>query len=214
MGSLLGILTPASLAVFIISGHVIGFTAPLMHSLALGLGMMAVAGLVGKLRLGRATVLDYGQILFLLLAWAGLWTTAPGAPRFVLAHPESGLFACLLVSTLLPLVLGREPFTSVRSRSRAPQKAWDTPQFQAINRRMSWLWVGIFAASLASTLVPWRFPALDGPVGRPIFRLVLPLALLLGAGWPMNRRYPDRYLRRRGLPTWSEQARPKISPFT
>jgi hypothetical protein len=206
LANLLAILTPASAATFIICGHLWGFTAGYMHSLVLGLALLAFCGLVGNQRLGRATTLDYGLLLFLLLAWAGLWTTAPGAPRIVLANPEVGLWACLFLSALLPLLLGRQPFTTPHTQRRAPHQTWNTAAFKAINRHLSWAWTCLFAACLASSLLPWRLAPLDSPAGRAVCQLGLPLALVLGVGLSLNRIYPGRYLRRHGLPTWQEPA--------
>lgn len=80
------------------------------------------------------------------------------------------------------------------ARKYAPESVWRNPVFIEINRIMTWVWSAIFLCCTLLSLYPSLWT-----------RAVLPLAMLLGFGLPFNLRFPDRYLKKVGLPPLAQQ---------
>jgi len=89
-----------------------------------------------------------------------------------------------------------DPFTYHYAKKYSPKAVWENPVFVRINLIMTYTWSGIFAACILLSLYP-----------SILTRVLIPLALILGFGLPFNLRYPDHYLRKRGLPTLADQRR-------
>ncbi len=85
-----------------------------------------------------------------------------------------------------------------------PEKALPKPSgkriiFRTINRHLTWAWAAIFALSAFVTVIPRLFSPAGGPLAGLLFTVVLPAALMVGIGIPMNRMYPRYYQRKKGL---------------
>ncbi len=112
-----------------------------------------------------------------------------GVSEIVAGHSIAILYFVLCLMASVPQLLGREPFSAAIARLRQPEELWKTPEFHAINLRISFFFAGIFLLSSISAF--WGREA-------PVFSIAIPLTLLFGAGLPFARLYPGRYLRRRG----------------
>ncbi|MGD2124948.1 MAG: SCP2 sterol-binding domain-containing protein [Desulfobacteraceae bacterium] len=114
--------------------------------------------------------------------------------QFFAKYAVTGIYACLFSAAFFPPLLGMDPFTYHYAKKYTPEDAWENPIFVKINIIMTYVWAGLFAVCLLSSLYPSVFT-----------RALIPLALILGVGLPFNFRFPDFYLRRLGLPTLAEQ---------
>jgi hypothetical protein len=103
-------------------------------------------------------------------------------------YPVTGIYICLFAAAFLPPVLGFAPFTEHYARKYAPRDLWENPVFIAINRIMTYTWAGIFGVCILLSLYP-----------SVITRAIVPLTLIIGVGFPFNKRFPDYYLKRLGL---------------
>lgn len=78
-----------------------------------------------------------------------------------------------------------DPFTAPYARERVPEEFWDTPEFRAINRRLTLMWGGIFAVLSASHVVAG---AIDTGAANVVFNWVIPIILIVQG---INRSRPD-----------------------
>jgi len=106
----------------------------------------------------------------------------------------TGIYACLFASAFFPPLFGKPPFIEHYARKFAPEAVWGNPIFSRIIRIMAFVWAAVFGISMLLSLYP-----------SVLTRVLLPLALILGFGVPFNLRFPDRYLRKLGLPSLAEQ---------
>ena len=134
------------------------------------------------------TVCAYFFALFVSLA---LWPETSGT--ILSEYAVTGIYICLFSAAFFPTILGFAPFTSHYAKKRAPKQVWGSSIFVAINRIMTFVWAGIFATCIALSLYP-----------SVITRALIPIGLILGVGLPFNRRFPDYYLKRLGLPPLAE----------
>jgi hypothetical protein len=108
-------------------------------------------------------------------------------------YAVSGIFLSLFLASFLPPVLGMEPFTYHFARKTAPPEVWQAPLFIRINTIMTYAWAGLFASCTLLSLYP-----------SVITRAVIPLSMIVFLGVPFNLKFPDFYLKKKGLPTRRE----------
>ena len=160
----------------------------LMHigSVVAGLWAAFVVALAivvhGWVRRRSTKILEVGNlVLFATLALFTMvthWEWTLMAVRLV-AH--TGLLILILTS----LALGR-PVTVQYARERVPQQYWDTPQFLAVNRTITWVWAAAFAVMVASHAAAVVMP--DMPVGIDV---VITVSALVGA-YKFSTWYSER----------------------
>lgn len=170
---------------------------PWLELLSLGSLPLLALALAWLARRGNCSPIDLALAAYAPLWALGLWLW-PGLGRLLLRYPGASLQALLLATATLPQLLGRPPFTTHFARQRAPRAVWNSDAFRSINLHLAWAWAAIFALSGIASLVP-LWAGLEGWRAW-LFTLGIPLLLVLGAGVPLTKRYPDYYLRRRGLP--------------
>ncbi|RJR39546.1 MAG: hypothetical protein C4576_21620 [Desulfobacteraceae bacterium] len=179
-------------------------TGPSIGSLtivALLMFLFCASVIVFALRRERPTYFDwtvgsyFGLISLSLLAWP------VQSGRILSNFSVTGVYLCLFVAAFFPPLLGMDPFTYHYAKKSTPRMFWENSIFIRINRIMTYSWAGIFAVSTALSLYP-----------SVITRAVIPLALILGFGFPFNILFPDFYLKRLGLPTLREMRRMGSEP--
>jgi putative sterol carrier protein len=145
-------------------------------------------------RWDKPSYFDWAVGAYFLLASVSLaiWPEATG--RIFARYSVTGIFLCLFVAALFPPLVGMDPFTYHYAKKYIPKEVWGNPIFFTINRIMTFAWAGTFAVCVAFSLYPSVFT-----------RAVIPVALILGFGLPLNLRFPNYYLRRLGLPSLAEQ---------
>jgi hypothetical protein len=68
------------------------------------------------------------------------------------------------------------PFTEEYARERVPQQFWNSPQFKAVNRRLTALWGAIFLVMTASHVIAGEA---DKRGTNIVFNWVIPIALVV-----------------------------------
>lgn len=195
-----------ALAAFLGLGQAWGFDPGRLRPLTLGLVLALIPLMVHLGRRGLASPIHLTMAGFLGLAGLA-FALAPQAAAGLGPWWLVVFYALLTLMASLPQLLGRPPFTVFFARQTTPRAVWATDVFRVINRHMSGAWAGLFALSALAASLPLWLPDLAGPLGEALCRYLLPAALMLGLGLPLNRRYPAWYQRRLGL-TPAEAAPP------
>lgn len=142
----------------------------------------------------KPTYFDWAVAGYFLFASSFFIALPDAAAQFFSRFAITGVYSVLMFTALVPLLVGKEPFTMHYARKYAPESVWRNPVFIEINRIMTWVWSGVFFICALLSVYPsfWT-------------RAIFPLVLILGFGVPFNLRFPDRYLRKIGLPSLPEQ---------
>ncbi|MBI4773528.1 MAG: NAD(P)H-dependent oxidoreductase [Deltaproteobacteria bacterium] len=136
----------------------------------------------------RVTHLDFGVALFFAVGAALALSGSAYHLTFLFDRFTTFLYLSLFLMLFLPLVFGAEPFTSVFAKRSTPEAFWNTDLFRSINRLMTLVWSGLFAAAMFITLIPGIWT-----------QILAPGVLLLAVGVPFTKAFPDAYLRSKGL---------------
>jgi hypothetical protein len=164
---------------------------------ALRVGLVATSIYVVIAR-GRGELKQFDVGLWIMFAVGVVGTITDGPVLALFQHYSPAVVpATLGLTALVPLLLGREPFTVHFARDITPAWQMRTPEFAAINRVATGYWALLFfvAATLAaSTPLDWHFTAL------------YPNLLIVLAGLPAALWLPPLYLKLfpPGLPTQIE----------
>jgi len=142
---------------------------------------------------------EQGYLLYAAVNVGGFWFLPGTVGSALKGSPAAFLYASLLALAVVPAFFGGPWFTEYFARRSTPSAVWQTDIFKNINRNMSLMWAGLFAASFAVALVPYAILPHRGLVTALAFQIVLPAFLLLGLGVPLNRKYPGHYQRRMGI---------------
>jgi len=142
---------------------------------------------------------EQGYLLYAAVNAGGFWFL-PGIMGSALkGAPAAFLYGSLLAMAVVPALFGGPWFTEYFARRSTPSAVWETDIFKKINRNMSLLWAGLFAASFVVALVPYAILPHRGVATTLVFQIGLPALLLLGLGVPLNKKYPGFYQRRMGI---------------
>lgn len=179
-----GTLTPI-VAYFVACGNPPYAPAAVRHALDVAV-VTSIAYIVVARALGEAKQFDVGMLV--LFAVGALGVRLPGAPLLPLYQRYSSalVFAAFLLTALVPLVVGREPFTVHYARRQVPAWQQRLPFFMALNRVIAAWWVLVFG--LATAL------CIQAP-GDPRFTFVYPNLAVLVLGLPAAVWLPLVYLR-------------------
>src|SRR5579875_3915888 len=96
-----------------------------------------------------------------------------------LSHWLTRYARAVAAAVLAVLVFGSllfVPFTEEYARESVPEQYWGSPEFTAVNRRLTMLWGGVFAVMTCSHVVAGL---LDHRATNIIFNWVIPIALVL-----------------------------------
>jgi hypothetical protein len=191
LGSFIGVVT-----YFTLCGRAAYSAVGVRNALSIALAVHTGYVLIAR-RYRELKQFDLGFFLLFALGTAAVWGGA--APvLFLFQHYSAALIPGTLgMVALIPLLLGREPFTLYFARRQVPSWQQRTPQFAVINRIMTAYWAVLFfiAAGLAAHApTDWHFAAL------------YPNLLLFGAGMTASLWLPPLYLRLfpPGLPDTAE----------
>ena len=127
--------------------------------------------------------------------------------------PLTGLIYTLLFCvTAFPALLRKRYFTEYFARKTTPEAVRDTDIYRAINRNMSLAWSLLFAVSAFVTVIPDLASLPQDVFTSMLFQMALPVLILVGAGLPLNTRYPAYYQRKLGIvPVTTEKKAERIS---
>ena len=192
-------LTPIiCIAAFILIGRMTGFQS---HAMRAGVLIILGADILALFFLNRkdqASPIHKGLGLFILLAAISIWLWPDGAGRLLGKAPAAGVYLVLFLVAAVPPVLGRDPFTMYFARKTTPRAVWHTDVFLKINHHLTWFWAALFFVCILLGLAPAAM-GLCAPLALVCFEGLFPLALMLGLGLPMTRKYPGHYQRKLGL---------------
>jgi multimeric flavodoxin WrbA/putative sterol carrier protein len=168
---------------------------------------LRIVSLAGVKVMGLSTICQSASVspvrqaylLYFVVNAFGFWILPDPTLHLITRFPASILYACLLALAILPGLFGDRYFTAYFAKKSTPAAVWDTNVFKAINRNMSWMWSGLFAASLFAAAIPGLFLPRDGWPTAIAFQVVLPGVLMLGVGVRLNQYYPAYYKRRMGI---------------
>jgi putative sterol carrier protein len=145
-------------------------------------------------RWDKPSYFDWVIAAYFAVVFLALVTWPKTAGSFLSSYSGTGIYACLFTAAFFPPLLGLDPFTYHYAKKSTPRDYWENPIFIQVNRVMTYVWSGIFGVCLLLTLYP-----------SVITKAFLPLGLILGFGLPFNLRFPDYFLKRKGLPSLAEQ---------
>jgi len=134
------------------------------------------------------TYLEKAFLAFLLTGTVWVYSLPANLARIFVDHSVAILYFTLFLMTLLPQLMGYEPFTYTVAKQWYPETVWGTPDFRFLNYRITYVWSGLFFACFLSSYLG---------KGKPLYAIVIPFALCIGIGVVFSRKYPDYYLRRK-----------------
>lgn len=130
------------------------------------------------IREGRPKALEIGAVVafagFTVIAFLGDPSTAEFVERYARAI-AAALLALIAIASLATV-----PFTEQYAREKVPKEHWSSPRFKAVNRRLTLLWAGVFAA-----MVPFHIAAgaiNTGPTNI-VLNWIVPIGLVLVGVW-------------------------------
>jgi steroid 5-alpha reductase family enzyme len=109
-------------------------------------------------------------IVFTIIAFVADASVSDWLTRYARAV-AAAVLALLVFGSLLFV-----PFTEEYARERVPRQYWNSPRFQAINRRLTVLWGGVFTVMTVSHVIAGTA---DTRITNIIFNWVIPIALVL-----------------------------------
>jgi multimeric flavodoxin WrbA/putative sterol carrier protein len=188
----------AGIVAFILVGKLFRFDMPIMRLATLVILAANAVALHHLNRRKEASPIHKGMASSILLAALAFWIWPEGPGRLIAKYPASAIYAVLLFVAIGPPLFGREVFTLFFARKTTPEAVWETDIFLRINQHLTMIWAVLFFLGAISGLVPGFF-GLQGPIYETLFEGLLPAALILGLGLPMNKKYPWYYQRKLGL---------------
>jgi hypothetical protein len=111
-------------------------------------------------------------IAFTILAFVGDQSLTHFLTRYARAI-AAALLAILVFGSLLVT-----PFTEQYARERVSKQYWGSPEFKAVNRKLTLVWGGVFAVMTCSHVIAG---AIDRPITNIVFNWVVPIYLVLHA---------------------------------
>jgi multimeric flavodoxin WrbA/putative sterol carrier protein len=139
----------------------------------------------------------FGYFLVISLSLA-LWPQAAGA--VLTEYAVTGIYVTLFAAAFVPPLLGMDPFTYHYAKKYTPQAVWGNPIFVRINQIMTFVWAVLFATCIVLSIYP-----------SVVTRALIPIAIIVGFGVPLNLRFPDLYLKRIGLPGLAEMRKMSLA---
>jgi hypothetical protein len=140
---------------------------------AIGAGL-AVAVIVTVRAVARRQLhlLDVAGLCYFLALGAVLVAVHPGHLEIWSRYAQAGSHIALTLIVFGSILIGH-PFTESYARHTTPKAVWDTPQFHALNRRISAAWGLAFLAGTISLLIA-------GSVGdrQVLLRVIVPFGAL------------------------------------
>jgi hypothetical protein len=204
------VLAFSPLVLFTVAGHLLGPSAA--GWAALGSAVLALVLLIAGLRHGVKLITAVSVVTFGGLAAVAL-LGGPTGRWFVDVFGSA--VAALLIGLMMLVSVGTVPFTEQYARAVVPREHWGSPEFTAINAKISLAWAGVVTGIGLSRLAYGLLVVATGDRVGTLLRLGLSWAVpivLVVAGL----RYTQRLAgddhdgpRRQGAPT--EAVRPPES---
>jgi hypothetical protein len=152
-----------------------------------GLILAGIQFVLSKKFLKHSTYLERMFLAYLGVGAAWVYLVPARVAYLFVDHSTTLLYFVLFLTTLVPQILGYDPFTYTIAKRMVPQQVWNTSQFRTINLHLTYFWSGIF-------LINFLLSGLGH--GKPLFSILIPLVLILGIGIPVVKIYPKYYLKK------------------
>jgi putative sterol carrier protein len=134
------------------------------------------------------TYLEKAFLGFLFTGTVWVYALPADLAHVFVDHSVALLYFTLFLMTLLPQLLGYDPFTYAVAKQWYPESVWGTPDFRLLNFRITYVWSLVFFAAFLSSHLGH---------GKPLYSIVIPFALCIGIGVVFSKKYPDFYLKRK-----------------
>ena len=134
------------------------------------------------------TYLEKAFLGFLLVGTVWVYLLPEYWAHIFVDHSVALLYFTLFLMSLMPQLLGYDPFTYAVARQWYPESVWGMPDFRLINYRITYVWAGIFFACFLSSFLG---------KGKPLYSIIIPFAMCIGIGVVFSKKYPDLYLKRK-----------------
>ena len=143
----------------------------LYDAVAAGVGVAVVVTGRAIMR-RRLHLLDVAGLCYFLALGAILIIIHPGHLDFWSRYAQAGSHTALTLIVFGSILIGH-PFTESYAREKTPAALWDTPEFHAINRRISAVWGLAFLAGTISLIAA-------GSTGdrQVLLRIIIPFGAL------------------------------------
>ena len=152
-----------------------------------GLTLAVIHFILAKRLVKHTSYLEWAFLGYLAFGTAWVYLAPIDISSFFVDNSIAILYFILFLTALIPQLFGYDPFTYAVAKRIMPERTWTTPHFRVINRHLTYFWSGIlFVCFLSSWLGH----------GKPLFSIIIPLAIVLSIGIPVSRFYPNYYLKR------------------
>jgi hypothetical protein len=151
---------------------------------ALAAAMLSLLFLVKHTRTGDVKLIDVtGVVAFGALAVLG-FSCGPSVTEWIADYGRGA--AALTLAVIMFASVMAVPFTEQYARESVPREHWNSPVFQAVNRKISVLWGGVGAVMGIAHLLAGAIDPASNPVpgARPVdlvLNWALPIALIMFA---------------------------------
>jgi hypothetical protein len=153
---------------------VVGRFASFTEAIAAGL-LVAVVVLVRSIARHQVHMLDVVSPAYFVIVGALVVLIHPGHLDDWTRYAQAGAHATLTLLVFGSILVGH-PFTESYARESVPQAYWDSPQFRAVNRRISTAWGLAFLIGTLSLIV-----AGSVDFRQALLRVVVPFGSLVMA---------------------------------
>jgi putative sterol carrier protein len=152
-----------------------------------GLVLALIQFMLAKKYIKHTSYLERAFLGYLAAGAAWVYLTPDNISYVFVDYSIAILYFVLFLTTLVPQLLGYNPFTYAFAKQWHPEAVWNTPQFKTINLRITYVFSGIFFIAFLSSWIGQ---------GKPLFSIVIPFVLIIGIGLPFSRRYPVYYVKK------------------
>lgn len=83
-------------------------------------------------------------------------------------NPAIILYIALAAWSIVPQMIGLEPFTAYFAKMTTDRAFWKTKLFRAVNVRISFFWGGLFLLCLAAQALPWNAARIAASIAVPL----------------------------------------------
>ena len=153
----------------------------------IGLVLAIIQFILARKYIKHTSYLERAFLGYLAAGAAWVYLTPDNISYVFVDNSVAILYFVLFLTTLIPQLLGYDPFTYTFAKQWHPETVWNTPQFKTINLHITYVFSGIFFMAFLSSWIGH---------GKPLFSIVIPFFLIIGIGLPFSRKYPVYYVKK------------------
>ncbi len=152
-----------------------------------GLVLAIIQFILAKKYLKHTSYLERAFLAYLTVGAAWVHLMPDNITYVFVDNSIAILYFILFLTTLIPQLLGYDPFTYSFAKQWYPETVWNSPHFKIVNLHVTYVFSSIFFIAFLSSWLGH---------GKPIFSIVIPFALIIGIGLPFSRKYPAYYVKK------------------